>query len=121
MNVGVNYMREHMPSDARIHYAMIDGGGVAPNVVQAQATVRYAVRARDLAEMNALVERVKKAAQGAALMTETTVDIKIISAVSNLLGKHAARSGDARRILSVWGRLPSIPTTARSPNRSAPP
>ena len=35
MNVGVNYMREHMPSDARIHYAMIDAGGVAPNVVQA--------------------------------------------------------------------------------------
>ena len=27
MNVGVNYMREHMPSDARIHYALIDGGG----------------------------------------------------------------------------------------------
>ena len=36
MNVGVNYMREHMPSDARIHYAMLDGGGVAPNVVQAR-------------------------------------------------------------------------------------
>ena len=39
MNVGVNYMREHMPSDARIHYAMLDGGGVAPNVVQATAKV----------------------------------------------------------------------------------
>src|SRR3984885_480988 len=58
-NVGVNYMREHMPSDARIHYAMLDGGGVAPNVVQAKAAVRYAVRARTLAEMQALVERVK--------------------------------------------------------------
>src|ERR1700733_7907742 len=45
MNVGVNYMREHMPSDARIHYAMIDGGGIAPNVVQAKARVRYSVRA----------------------------------------------------------------------------
>jgi aminobenzoyl-glutamate utilization protein B len=85
MNVGVNYMREHMPSDARIHYAMIDGGGVAPNVVQSKATVRYAVRARDLGEMQALVERVKKVAQGAALMTETSVDIRIISAVSNLM------------------------------------
>jgi aminobenzoyl-glutamate utilization protein B len=86
MNVGVNYMREHMPSDARIHYAMIDGGGVAPNVVQSKAVVRYAVRARDLGEMQALVERVKKVAQGAALMTETSVDIRIISAVSNLMG-----------------------------------
>jgi len=86
MNVGVNYMREHMPSDARIHYAMLDGGGVAPNVVQAAAKVRYAVRARDLPGMRALVERVKKVANGAAMMSETQVDAKVVSAVSNLLG-----------------------------------
>ncbi len=86
MNVGVNYMREHMPSDARIHYAMLDGGGVAPNVVQAKATVRYAIRARELPELWPLIERVKKVAQGAALMTETQVEFKTISAVSNLLG-----------------------------------
>ena len=85
MNVGVNYMREHMPSDARIHYAMIETGGVAPNVVQARAKVRYAVRARDLTEMNALNERVRKVAEGAALMTETSVHIEVISAVSNLM------------------------------------
>ena len=86
MNVGVNYMREHMPSDARIHYAMLDGGGVAPNVVQALAKVRYAIRARDLPGMKALVARVKKVAEGAALMTETQVEMKVVSAVSNLLG-----------------------------------
>ncbi len=86
LNVGVNYMREHMPSDARIHYAYLDTGGVAPNVVQASAKVRYAVRARDLAQMQALLARVKKVAEGAALMTETTVTTKIISAVSNLVG-----------------------------------
>ena len=86
MNVGVNYMREHMPSDARIHYAILDGGGVAPNVVQATAKVRYAVRARDLPGLRPLIERVKKIASGAALMTETQVDVKVVSAVSNLLG-----------------------------------
>ncbi len=86
MNVGVNYMREHMPSDARIHYAILDTGGVAPNVVQATAKVRYAIRARDLTELWPLIERVKKVAEGAALMTETTVTHKVISAVSNLLG-----------------------------------
>jgi aminobenzoyl-glutamate utilization protein B len=86
MNVGVNYLREHMPSDARIHYAMLDGGGIAPNVVQATAKVRYSVRARDLAGMHALLERVKKVAQGAALMTETAVEMHVFSAVSNLLG-----------------------------------
>jgi aminobenzoyl-glutamate utilization protein B len=86
MNVGVNYMREHMPPDARIHYAVLDAGGIAPNVVQGKATVRYAVRARDLTGMHALVGRVIKASQGAALMTETQAGHKVVSAVSNLLG-----------------------------------
>jgi aminobenzoyl-glutamate utilization protein B len=85
MNVGVNYMREHMPSDARVHYALLDTGGIAPNVVQAHARVRYSIRDRDLPGMNELVERVHKIAQGAALMTETKVEMKIISAVSNIL------------------------------------
>src|ERR1700724_821052 len=85
MNVGVNYMREHMPSDARVHYALLDTGGIAPNVVQAHARVRYSIRARDLPGMNELVGRVHKIAQGAALMTETKVEMRIISAVSNIL------------------------------------
>ena len=85
MNVGVNYMREHMPSDARVHYALLDTGGIAPNVVQAHARVRYSIRARDLPGMNELVARVHKIAQGAALMTETSMEMRIISAVSNIL------------------------------------
>jgi aminobenzoyl-glutamate utilization protein B len=86
MNVGANYMREHMPSDARVHYAILDAGGIAPNVVQAFAKVRYLIRARNLPELNRLIERVKKIAEGAALMTETSVKATVISAVSNLLG-----------------------------------
>ncbi|WP_372621753.1 M20 family metallopeptidase [Falsiroseomonas sp.] len=86
MNVGVNYMREHMPSDARIHYAYLDAGGIAPNVVQAKTKVRYLIRARNLEELRGLVTRVRKIADGAALMTETTVSTQVISAVSNLLG-----------------------------------
>jgi aminobenzoyl-glutamate utilization protein B len=86
MNVGVNYMREHMPSDARVHYALLDAGGIAPNVVQANAKVRYLIRARNLPELNRLIERVKKIAEGAALMTETKVNMQVVSAVSNLLG-----------------------------------
>ncbi len=85
MNVGVNYMREHMPDDARVHYAYIDAGGIAPNVVQARAKVRYLIRARDLSGLTALVARVRKIADGAALMTETTVSAQTVSAVSNLL------------------------------------
>lgn len=84
-NVGVNYLREHMPSDARVHYAMIDAGGIAPNVVQSRARVRYSVRAMDLPQMRDLLERVKDCARGAALMTGTQVEIEVLSAVSNLL------------------------------------
>src|ERR1700759_4049206 len=86
MNVGVNYMREHMPSDARIHYAVLDTGGIAPNVVQARAKVRYLIRARELPELTRLIERVRKIADGAALMSETRVESQVVSAVSNLLG-----------------------------------
>jgi aminobenzoyl-glutamate utilization protein B len=89
MNVGVNYMREHMPSDARVHYAYLDAGGIAPNVVQGFAKIRYLIRARNLPELNRLIERVKKIAEGAALMTETTVKATVVSAVSNLLGNTA--------------------------------
>ncbi|ULJ76032.1 M20 family metallopeptidase [Rhizobium gallicum] len=86
MNVGVNYMREHMPSTARIHYAVTDTGGAAPNVVQARATVRYLIRARTLPELLSLVARVKKVAEGAALMTETSVRSEILSGDANLVG-----------------------------------
>ncbi len=88
MNVGVNYMREHMPDDARVHYAYLDAGGVAPNVVQHRATVRQLVRARDLSGLRVLVDRVKKIAEGAALMTETRVEHRVYTAVSNLLGNR---------------------------------
>ncbi|WP_371835235.1 M20 family metallopeptidase [Ochrobactrum sp. C6C9] len=86
MNVGVNYMREHMPSSARIHYAVTDTGGFAPNVVQAKASVRYLIRALSLPVMQTLLERVKKIADGAALMTETTVRSEIVSGDANLIG-----------------------------------
>jgi aminobenzoyl-glutamate utilization protein B len=88
MSVGVNYLREHIPSESRIHYAYLDAGGVAPNVVQAKAKVRYLIRAADVRDLNRLVARVRKVADGAALMTETRVESQVISAVSNLLGNR---------------------------------
>ena len=89
MNVGVNYMREHMPDDARVHYAYLDAGGIAPNVVQAKATIRQLIRARNLTDLQSLVTRVHKIAEGAALMTETRVEAKVFTAVSNLVGNRA--------------------------------
>src|SRR3978361_158555 len=78
-------MREHRPSDARVHAAILDAGGVAPNVVQAFAKVRYLVRAATLPELSSLIARVRKIADGAALSTETRVTAQVVSAVSNLL------------------------------------
>jgi aminobenzoyl-glutamate utilization protein B len=98
MSVGVNYMREHMPSDARIHSALLDAGGVAPNVVQATATVRYLVRARDLPGLRTLTARVGKIAEGAALMTETRMQAKVVSAVSNLLGNSPLEAAMQRHL-----------------------
>jgi aminobenzoyl-glutamate utilization protein B len=88
MNIGVNYLREHIPDGSRIHYAYLDAGGVAPNVVQARAKVRYLIRAADVAALNRLVPRVRQIAEGAALMTETRVETQVISAVSNLVGNR---------------------------------
>ena len=85
MSVGINYMREHMPDEARIHYAIIDGGGISPNVVQAHAKVRYVVRAATAPDMLKLLARVQKVAEGAALMSETQLSDKVLAAVSNLI------------------------------------
>ena len=85
MNIGVNYMREHMISDARVHYAVTDTGGSAPNVVQARAQVLYAMRAPTVTDVFDLRRRIDNIAQGAALITETTVESKQVSSYANTI------------------------------------
>lgn len=85
MNVGVNYMREHMIPEARVHYAVTDTGGDAPNVVQAHAQVVYSVRAPRTDQVYELAQRVHNIARGAALMTETQVDIRVVSSYADVL------------------------------------
>jgi aminobenzoyl-glutamate utilization protein B len=102
MNVGVNYLREHVPTESRIHYAFIDAGGIAPNVVQANATVRYLIRSPDLPGLFPLIERVKKVAAGAAMMTETSVEAHTLSAVANCLPNEPLEAA-MRRHLEVLG------------------
>ena len=85
MNIGVQFLREHMKDEARIHYAIIDGGGVSPNVVQPTASVLYMVRSRDVPDTLALQERVDKIARGAALMTETSFERIFIDGTANTL------------------------------------
>jgi len=75
-NIGVNYLREHVPTDARIHYAITDAGGRAPNVVQPKASVIHQIRSPRGGQVDELYERVCNVARGAALMTGT--ELKII-------------------------------------------
>ena len=78
MNIGVQFLREHMSDKARIHYAITDAGGISPNVVQPRASVLYMIRSNHVAEAVELEKRVDKIAEGAALMTETTFSKKFI-------------------------------------------
>ncbi len=88
MNVGVQYLREHMGVNDRVHYAIVDTGGVSPNVVQANASVLYMVRSCKVADAVKLQERVDKIAQGAAMMTETTLEKVFIDGTANLIPNH---------------------------------
>ena len=83
MNVGCNYLREHMIDAARIHYAYSDPGGTAPNVVQSHAVIKYEVRAPKVSQVQELFTRVVDVAKGAALMTGTKMQYEITMAFSD--------------------------------------
>ena len=85
MNVAVNYLREHMEDTDRVHYAVVNTGGMSPNVVQSEASVLYLVRSTTVDKAKRLYERVINCAKGAALMTDTTVDIEFDKACSNTI------------------------------------
>ena len=89
MNIGVQFLREHMSDKARIHYAITDAGGCSPNVVQPRASVLYMVRSNHVAEAVELQKRVDKIAEGAALMTETTYEKKFIDGLADTVSNFA--------------------------------
>lgn len=104
MNVGVQFLREHMSDKARVHYAITDAGGRSPNVVQPRASVLYMVRSNHVAEAVELQQRVDKIAQGAALMTETTVE-KNSSTAWRTPSPTTPWSGCSTGTLRPWGSL----------------
>lgn len=76
MNIGANFMREHLKEDARIHYVITNGGG-APNVVPPSATVWYFCRADSHRDVENNFRWLKDIAAGAAKMTRTKLTIQI--------------------------------------------
>ena len=89
MNVGVNFLREHMKPKESVHYSFADAGGISPNVVQPTARLIYMVRSETVRSAKALLKRVDNIAKGAALMTETTVTSRQIDGTSDTLSNQA--------------------------------
>lgn len=84
MNTGVQFLREHIIQEARIHYAVTNTGGISANVVQPEAEVRYMIRAPKIAQVLEIYERVNDVAKGAALMTGTMEEHTFIKATSDI-------------------------------------
>ena len=102
MNVATNYLREHIPAGTRIHYVTTNGGE-APNVVPDFAEAYYYVRHTDPAIVKSVMERVKKAAEGAAIATGTTVDFEATGGVYSMLGNDSLADVMHRNLAAVGG------------------
>ena len=102
MNVASNYLREHVPDRTRIHYVITNGGG-APNVVPDYAEVFYYVRSHDPQVVRSVMERVKKAGEGAAIATETKMEFEQIGGVYSMLPNDTLGKVMDRNLRSLGG------------------
>ena len=98
----VNLMREHIPQETRIHY-VITNGGKAPNVVPDFAEVYYYVRHPKKEEVVRIFDWVTKAAEGAALGTQTRVDYEVIGGTHDLLLNKTLAEAMQQNLLRVGG------------------
>lgn len=77
MNVGTNFLREHVTPDVRLHYSFLNAGSPQPNVIPAFVQMAYVVRANNFTTMQEVYARVEENAKGAAMMTQTTVSMRV--------------------------------------------
>ena len=89
MNLGAQYLREHLAPGDMVHYCFSDAGGMSPNVVQSEAQVLYMVRSSNVAGAKAVLQRVDKIAEGAALMSDVRMTSRFIDGTSDTLPNHA--------------------------------
>lgn len=102
MNDMVNMLREHVSQPTRIHY-VITRGGEAPNVVPAFAEVYYYVRHPSRAEVKSTWDRIVKAANGAAMGTETRVEIEITGGAYDVLPNESLAKVMDKNLREVGG------------------
>ncbi len=100
MNVGANYLREHVRPEARIHYVITEGGS-EPNVVPSRAQAWYYVRGPRRADVESIYGRLLDVARGACLMTGTTHEVELKAACYDFLpNRHLSRL--------VWEQLQQL-------------
>ena len=83
LNIGVQFLREHIPHTDALHYAILNSGGASPNVVQPEASVLYMLRSDNVPNAKKLMDRLDNIARGAALMTDTTMERRFIDGTSD--------------------------------------
>jgi aminobenzoyl-glutamate utilization protein B len=84
MGNGIEFLREHVPSNTRMHY-IISKGGVAPKIVLDLAQMDLMARSPSNATLEGVWNRLMKVAQGAALMTSTTLEVTEIGSGANII------------------------------------
>lgn len=100
MNVGANYLREHVPEKARIHYSITNGGG-APNIVPEEAEVWYYLRAPSRAVVEDIYSRLLDIAKGACLMTGTSFRHELEAGCYEILPNEAMGELITRNMLEA--------------------
>ena len=84
MGNGIEFLREHVPANTRMHY-IISNGGAAPNIVPDTAELYLMARSPQMPALDLIWARIVKIAQGAAMMTETTLDMHSIDSDANII------------------------------------
>lgn len=102
MGNGIEFLREHVPSNTRIHY-IITNGGAAANIVPDTATMQLMARSPSLTTLNGIWERIVKIAQGAGMMTETTLEMKVDSTDANIVPNDALARLAQKNLEEVGG------------------
>jgi aminobenzoyl-glutamate utilization protein B len=102
MGNGIEFMREHVPSNTRMHY-IISKGGVAPNVVPDLAQMTLMARSPSNATLEGIWDRLLKVAQGAALMTGTTLEVTDIGSDADIIGNDALAAVAQKNLEEVGG------------------
>ncbi len=98
----VEMLREHIPSESRLHY-IVSKGGKAPNVVPDETELYMYARHPDMRVLLGIWDRIEKCAEGAALATETSVEVEIVSSAYNFLNLNTVNTMLLENLKKVGG------------------